>query len=71
MPITAIPMGGEQDCLMIWQSRGYDLPFKVEGYFDLRHYEPVSKLDHPAPVQASPPATKKSSSHTDDDDIPF
>jgi len=47
MPITAIPLGGEQDCLMIWRSRGYDLPFKVEGYFDLRHYEPVSKVEHP------------------------
>jgi hypothetical protein len=47
MPISATPFSGDQGCLMIWKSPGYDLPFKVEGYYDLQHYEPVSKVNHP------------------------
>ena len=45
MPTTTIPLGGGQDCLTIWRSPGYDLPFKVEGYFDLRGHELVSKRE--------------------------
>jgi len=62
MPITAIPMGGGQDCLMIWRSQGYDLPFKVEGYFDLRRYDSVSKVDDP---EKSAPDTPTLTAHQD------
>jgi hypothetical protein len=37
MPISAIPLGGPQDVMMIWKRDGYPLRFKVGGYFDLRH----------------------------------
>src|SRR5262249_53069985 len=37
----AIPVGGAQDYYMLYKEDGYDLPFKIMGYYDLRHYDPV------------------------------
>lgn len=36
LPISAIPLGGGQDCYMFYQSKDYSLSFKIEGYFDVR-----------------------------------
>jgi hypothetical protein len=36
MPITYIPYGGPQDCIVLHQREDYPLPFLVEGYRDLR-----------------------------------
>jgi hypothetical protein len=41
MGIGLIPLGGGQDSLVMWKSEHYDLPFRVEGYYDLRHYDPI------------------------------
>jgi hypothetical protein len=38
MPLGAIPLGGPQDCLMP-NEVDWTLPFKVFGYYDLRHHE--------------------------------
>jgi hypothetical protein len=39
MPVSAIPLGGLQGSIEIHERRDYALPFKVEGYYDLRHHE--------------------------------
>jgi hypothetical protein len=39
MPVSAIPVGGPQEFLMLHKRESYTLPFKVEGYYDLRHYD--------------------------------
>jgi hypothetical protein len=39
MAFNAIPVGGEQDFLMIGEAADYDLPFTVDGYFDVRFCE--------------------------------
>ena len=36
MPISYIPLGGPQDCIVLHKREGYPLPFLVEGYYDLR-----------------------------------
>ena len=36
MPISYIPLGGPQDCIVLHKGEGYPLPFLVEGYYDLR-----------------------------------
>jgi hypothetical protein len=36
---AAVPVGGGPDFLTIGDSPDYGLPFKVWGYFDVRHYE--------------------------------
>jgi hypothetical protein len=41
MGVNAIPLGGPQDVLMMWKAPQYTLPFKVGGYYDLRHYERI------------------------------
>ncbi len=41
MGFIAIPVGGGQDFLTISNSSDYDLPFKVCGYFDVRHILPI------------------------------
>jgi hypothetical protein len=37
MPTGAIPVGGEQDFLMLSENDEHPLPFRVWGYYDLRH----------------------------------
>jgi len=37
----AIPTGGGPDNYPLWRERWYTLPFKVEGFFDLRNYERI------------------------------
>jgi hypothetical protein len=37
LPFSAIPLGGGVDLVLIWRKDGYSLPFKVGGFFDLRH----------------------------------
>lgn len=41
MGVGAVAVGGLQDFLMISENPVYSLPFKVWGYYDLRHYERV------------------------------
>jgi hypothetical protein len=36
--MSAIPVGGLRDCLIPNEAE-WDLPFEVQGYYDLRHYE--------------------------------
>jgi hypothetical protein len=36
MSFNEIPVGGENDFLMISESPDYDLPFKVDGHYDVR-----------------------------------
>src|SRR5262245_59735695 len=43
MGVGAIPTGGGQDFYMLAKEDEYNLPFKVYGYFDLRHHEPIDK----------------------------
>jgi hypothetical protein len=38
MPFSNFPLGGPQDCLLLYQCKTYTLPFKVEGYFDRRQH---------------------------------
>ena len=40
--ILTTPVGGETDFLMIDRSPDYDLPFEVEGYFDIRGCERIA-----------------------------
>jgi hypothetical protein len=39
MGVGAIPIGGEDQCLMFSKAPDYDLPFKVGGYYSLRGCE--------------------------------
>jgi hypothetical protein len=41
MGVSGIPLGGGQDVLLTGEAPDYDLPFKVGGYYDLRHYERI------------------------------
>lgn len=40
-PIGATAIGGPQGCYMLSREETYDLPFVVEGYYDLRSHEPL------------------------------
>lgn len=40
-PISAVAIGGPQGCYPLSGEQTYDLPFVVEGYYDLRSYEPL------------------------------
>jgi hypothetical protein len=40
--IGSTPVGGETNFLMISRSPDYDLPFQVEGYFDVRGCERIA-----------------------------
>jgi hypothetical protein len=41
MGLSTIPIGGGQSCYLLYKERWYNLPFQVEGYFDLRGCEKV------------------------------
>lgn len=36
MPVSAMPVGGGADFHMLWKEDGYDLPFKVLGFYDMQ-----------------------------------
>ena len=42
MPISAIPVGGDQDFYMLSEHEDYELSFKAWGYFNLE--DPDAKL---------------------------
>jgi hypothetical protein len=44
MALCAIPVGGLQGFYQLHKQKHYDLPFKVEGYYDLRHCEMCSEV---------------------------
>ena len=44
MGVGAIPVGGPQDFYMFSEAKDYPLPFKVWGYFDLRHTKEWDEL---------------------------
>jgi hypothetical protein len=39
--VSAMPIGGGPDYYHLWKEPKYDLPFKVEGFFDLRCHERI------------------------------
>ena len=47
MGCGAIPVGGLQDFYMLHKTPEYSLPFKVLGYFDLRHCERIQREPSP------------------------
>ncbi|MBV9966326.1 MAG: hypothetical protein JO008_11595, partial [Alphaproteobacteria bacterium] len=49
MALGATPFGGLVDCYMCFREPNYDLPFQVEGHFDLRHCEPCRSQEIPVP----------------------
>jgi hypothetical protein len=56
MGVAAIPVGGGTDFLMLHREPAFDLPFEVEGYFDLRGLDLVDGSDvyHPRLVIVEP-----------------
>lgn len=41
----AVDIGGEpQGWIYFWHWKGYDLPFKISGYYDLRRHEKAAKV---------------------------
>jgi hypothetical protein len=60
MPIGAIPMGLEQDVFMLSETKGYDLPLDVWGYYDLRQHEFVKYVgESPRRVVKKEPVEKE------------
>ena len=43
--VSAIPVGGGTDFLMLYKEPAYDLEFQVEGYYDLRGRELIDGSD--------------------------
>jgi hypothetical protein len=44
-PFGETPLGPDQGRYELWAEEGYDLPFKIEGFFDLRGCSPSIELD--------------------------
>lgn len=54
LPWNAIAVGGPRDFLMLTTDDYYNLPFKVDGYFDVEQHQRL-----PAKTPTPPPATPK------------